>query len=147
MIKTKLRESVAKERNMMVDLFILRIKIAEQWDYYYSTSNGRYGRFGDEHQAMAMCETCANANKDAYQSMGYECELLPAERRHALMPTCIEHEKVQRLHEEVKKLKKKVNRMGRSCASCAAVSRFSCGWTVYECGSSNNYRHHMTKGE
>jgi len=49
---------------------------------------------------------------------------------------------LESLRSEVQKLKQGIS---RNCANCACVSRYSCGWTVYECDSGNNYRQFVRK--
>jgi len=72
---------------MNVPTYIIEIESG----YYYSTPNGRYGRFGARKQAMRMCKGCTVANVKWLKEIGENPHVEKAGREFQIMPTCKKH--------------------------------------------------------
>ena len=59
--------------------------------YYYTTLDGKYGRFGDKKLAMRMCEKCKDENIKSFTLIGLNPVAEKARKKVYIMPTCREH--------------------------------------------------------
>lgn len=50
-------------------------KIKTNAGYYYATSNGRYGRFGEFQDGWRLCESCADMAIKSFSGLDLEPEL------------------------------------------------------------------------
>jgi hypothetical protein len=50
-------------------------KIKTNAGYYYSVSNGRYGRFGGFQDGWRLCQVCADLVIESFTELGLEPEL------------------------------------------------------------------------